>query len=105
MRRTVLIAAAVAIFSFALWHGGDVSLDHGLVSAQESWKQEFEDICAKTQDAMTLSVEELKALVERCDRLKPEIEKLGETERKVYLKRLQMCRDLYAFVLESKEKK
>jgi hypothetical protein len=31
--------------------------------------------------------------------------KTQETQRKVFLKRLQLCRDLFLFVLESKEKK
>jgi len=54
---------------------------------------------------MTFSVEELRRLVDRCDALRPGIEKLEEPQRKVTLKRLQMCRDFYAFVLEMKEKK
>ncbi len=73
-----------------------------IAAAQEDWKADFEDICAKTQDAMALTKEELRSLVERCDRLRPRIEKLDESASKVYLKRLQMCRDLYAFALESK---
>ena len=70
--------------------------------AQEDWKAEFEDICAKTQDAMALPKEELRSLVNRCDKLRPRMEKLDESASKVYLKRLQMCRDLYVFALESK---
>jgi len=71
-------------------------------SAQDDWKKEFEDICSKTQDSMSITPDELKSLVGRCDALRPRIEKLEETQKKVYLKRLQMCRDLLAFVLESK---
>lgn len=74
------------------------------VYAQDDWKTEFETVCAKTQDPDALSDDELKSLVERCDRLKPHIEKLEETQRKVYLKRLQMCRNLFAFILETREK-
>jgi hypothetical protein len=33
------------------------------------------------------------------------LEKLPEPERKVFTKRLQACRNLYAFVLETKEKR
>jgi hypothetical protein len=72
---------------------------------QDDWKKEFEDICSKTQDSMSFTPDELKRLVGRCDALKPSIEKLDETQKKVYLKRLQMCRDLLAFVLESKSGK
>jgi hypothetical protein len=77
----------------------------GVAHAQEDWKREFDDICAKTQDAMVFNPEELKSLINRCDKIRPLIEKLDETQRKVYLRRLQMCRDLFSFVLESKEKK
>jgi hypothetical protein len=66
---------------------------------------EFEDVCSKTQDAMVIPSGELKNLVDRCDKLKPRIEQLDESQRKVYLKRLQLCRDLYFFVLETREKK
>jgi hypothetical protein len=72
--------------------------------AQEDWKAEFDDICAKTADSLSLSKAELKGLIERCDKLKPRIEKLDESTAKVYLKRLQMCKDLYAYVLESGSK-
>lgn len=73
--------------------------------AQEDWKSGYEDICGKTQDAMGYSSEELRRLIDRCDKIRPLIEKLDQTQRKVYLRRLQMCRDLFAFALESKEKK
>ena len=76
-----------------------------VADAQDEWKTEFETVCARTQDAAGMGADELKNLVERCDKLKPRIEKLDETQRKVYLKRLKMCRDLYAFVLETKENK
>jgi hypothetical protein len=77
----------------------------GTAYSQEDWRKEFDEICSKTEDSMAFSVEELRRLVDRCDALKPRIEKLDEPERKVTLKRLQMCRDFYAYVLEMKEKK
>jgi len=73
-------------------------------ATREAWQKEFNDICSRTQDAMTFSKEELTSLISRCDALKPEIEKLDETRKKVYLERLRMCRGLYAYVLESKTK-
>ena len=75
-----------------------------VVHAQDDWKAEFADICSKTDDPMALSKENIKTLIERCDKLKPRIEKLDESTAKVYLKRLQMCKDLFAFVLESKSR-
>jgi hypothetical protein len=72
------------------------------VHAQESWEKEFHEICSRTDDAMTLSSEELRGFIDRCDAMKPQIAKLPEPGRKVYLRRLQMCRDLYAFTLDAK---
>jgi len=75
--------------------------------AQQDWKQEYADICAKTQNAMGLSEADLKDYIDRCDNLQERIGELdgakGETERKVYTKRLKMCRDLYVFALNYKE--
>ncbi len=80
-------------------------LSSGLAYSQEDWRKEFDEICSKTENAMAFSVEELRSLVGRCDALKSRVEKLEEPERKITLRRLQMCRDLYAFVSEMKEKK
>lgn len=77
----------------------------GVACAQDDWQKEFEEVCSKTQDAMIFSPDQLKILVQRCDSLKPNIEKLDETQKKVWTKRLQLCRDLFNYVLESKEKK
>ena len=64
----------------------------------------FAEVCAGTQNAMLLSVEELQALVKRCAALEERLDELngqeGKTERKVYTKRLKMCRDLYQFTLD-----
>jgi hypothetical protein len=100
-----LFAAAVIVFSGTQGIEKIAFSWSGVAYAQESWKNEFEDICSKTQDAMMFTPDELRTLIARCDKLKPLIEKLDETQRKVYSKRLQLCRDLLAFVLESKEKK
>jgi len=73
----------------------------GVAHAQDEWKAEFDAICGKTDDAAALTKTEVKGLIERCDKLKPRIEQLDESAKKVYLKRLQSCRDLFAFVLGS----
>lgn len=79
------------------------------VYAQYDWKQEYSDACANTQNAMALSSEELKSYIDRCDKLLDHINKLeGEgaaTEKKVYTKKVKMCRDLYDFALKYKEEK
>ncbi len=106
--RFVLLCLALAILANGIlsvrWKSTYGWWSPAVARAQEDWKKEFEDICSQTQDAMTLSIDELKNLVERCDKLKPEIEKLEGPARKVYLRRLQLCRDLFYFVLESKQK-
>ncbi|HEX9020856.1 MAG TPA: hypothetical protein VF903_06305 [Nitrospirota bacterium] len=100
----VLTAASLFVFFTPHFRQGLPTPGIAHAQAQDDWRSEFEALCARTQDSAGLPVEELKSLVERCDKLKPRIEKLEESQRKVYLKRLQMCRDLYAFVLESREK-
>lgn len=73
--------------------------------AAVSWEAAFEAICAKTPEVMAMSREELQAMVAECDRLRPQIEALPETPRKVYRKRLEMTRNLLLFTLEAKEKR
>ena len=72
-------------------------------AAHESWRKEFDELCAKTEDAMTFSQDELSSLIQRCDTLLPQLEKLDDSTKKVYLGRLRMCRGLYAYVLEAKQ--
>ena len=83
---------------------GCISLSMALQSAygEETWRTEFDTACAQSNDAMSLSTSELNKLIEQCGRLQKIIESQDETVRKVYLKRLQMCRNLYVFVLETK---
>lgn len=73
--------------------------------AEEAWKTEFNRVCGQTDNASDMSIDALKKAIEQCDALKPQIEALEATPRKVYLKRLQMCRNLFAYLLEGKEKK
>lgn len=73
------------------------------VRGEESWQATFEKTCSKSNDAMTLSVEELRALVESCNALEQVIEKQEASVRKVYLKRLQLCKNLYAYMLEYRQ--
>ena len=70
---------------------------------EEPWRSDFDDICAKTDQAMTLTLPELNLLLERCGALQKVIETQEESVRKVYLKRLQMCRNLYAYMVEFKK--
>lgn len=71
--------------------------------AKAPWEREFDSVCSRTEQAMSYSVEQLTKLIERCDALQGQIDKLEETPRKVYSGRLHQCRGLYAYVLESKK--
>lgn len=83
------------MFALTLWPHASES--------QSAFIKEFEEVCSRTSEADALSVENLVELIKRCDRLKAEVEKASEPERTVYLKRLNMCRALYNYVLESKK--
>lgn len=71
--------------------------------AAEDWKASFEDICSKVDASQAMSAKELEALMEKADRLAPEIQKSEDPTKKVYLKRLKNCRSMYEFMLESKK--
>jgi len=70
---------------------------------EENWRADFDAACSQTGAAMALSVQELGLLIGRCDALGKIIDTQEASVRKVYLKRLQMCRNLYAYVLEYKK--
>jgi hypothetical protein len=72
------------------------------IGGEESWRATFDDLCAQSNEAMALSVGELNTLIDKCNKLQKVIETEDETVRKVYLKRLQLCKNLYVFVLETK---
>ncbi len=110
MKRAGRVAAITLIFvsycfitvEFPDYMGSRSSV--AFAQAEENWKSEFEEVCGKTEESMSMSRSELKALMEKCDKLKPILQMQEEPARKIYLKRLQMCRDLLAYVYESKEK-
>lgn len=70
--------------------------------AEEPWQASFERTCSKSSEAMSLSVEELRALLDECAALETVIGKQEASLRKVYTKRLQLCRNLFAYMLEYK---
>lgn len=71
--------------------------------AAEAWKDAFEDVCSKVDASQTLSVKELEALIERADKLLPEIQKSEDPAKKIYLKRLKSCRSIFEFSIDSKK--
>jgi hypothetical protein len=95
MKNTLVKLALCAVMTLVMSGVG--------VCAGDDWKKEFEDICNKTDNSMSLPTEELKSLVARCDKLKSVIDAQDESTKKVFRKRLQLCRDLYDFVLKTRE--
>jgi hypothetical protein len=69
-----------------------------------AWRLEYDSLCSRTQETESMEEQELAQLVDRCDKLKPRIERLEETERKVFLRRLQLCCDLYRYMLDVKRR-
>ncbi len=96
MIRTVVWTVAVCslLIGAGLFHQPPFSV----VYAHDDWKSEFDDICSKTDVATKLTQAEIKSLIERCDALKPRIEKIDEAAAKIYLKRLRRCHDLFVFM-------
>jgi|MudIll2142460700_1097286.scaffolds.fasta_scaffold28099_3 hypothetical protein len=72
-------------------------------SSAEDWKATFEDICSKVDASGTLSTKELETLIERADKLMPEIQRSDDPSKKVYLQRLKKCRSLYEFSIDLKK--
>jgi len=76
---------------------------HG-ICGDPPWRVEFDETCANTASAMDFSLSELQALITRCEKLQKSMEQLDESTRKVFLKRVLMCKNLYQFVLDSKKR-
>lgn len=73
--------------------------------ADEDWRVEFDYLCSKTEEAIHMTTEDLKDLVARCDKLKSVIEASDNPQKKVFLKRLDMCRNLFIYTIEVKNQK
>ena len=74
------------------------------ICEEPPWRVEFDETCANTASAMDFSPAELQGLITRCEKLQKAIEQLDESTRKVFMKRILMCKNLYQFVLDSKKK-
>lgn len=81
-----------------------ISLYFCLASAsyanQESWREEFNELCGDTQKAATLGQDDLNKLVARCDKLYSELEGSDSNQKKAYIYRTEKCRNFYQFLIE-----
>ena len=73
----------------------------GGAAGADDWRAEFNDVCAKTTEAMNLPREELLLLIAKCERVEKALESQDETVRKLYLKRVQMCLGLFRYVADT----
>jgi len=96
---TLMRAAKNAIVTALLL----VALSPATGRGEEAWRESFEQTCSRTSEAMTMSVAELSTLLERCGALQKIVDVQEESVRKVFTKRLQLCKNLYAYVLEYKQ--
>jgi hypothetical protein len=103
-RRTIVLLLALqsVVFPISFPAGLQPTMEVRQACAQEGWREEFDAICAKTDMAMTLSNAELTDLIGRCDQVKARIATEDDSTRRVYLRRLQMCQDLYRYVLRNR---
>lgn len=72
------------------------------VTAEENWKDSFNEICGKVQGAESMSNQEIKAMMDRADKLVPMIKSSNEPGKKVFLLRLKRCRGVYEFMLDTR---
>jgi hypothetical protein len=71
------------------------------VSSQEGpWKEEFDRICAQTEIATSLATEQLEALVSDASTLIGQLREIEDPWAKVYIFRLEKCREFFEFVLQ-----
>lgn len=96
---------------FAQMPGADIDSKHDLavpgnptelvVSNQDGpWKTEFERICAQTEIATSLSEEQLEKLINDADALLDRLREVEDPWAKVYIFRLEKCRDFFEFALQ-----
>ena len=101
MKKKVLVVFGFMVFSALLVFSGSARSVYAAGSSLADVKKDFEAVCANSENGEHLGKEELQKLLGQCDRLKPRIEALEDTERRFYLRRLKSCRDLYQFMIES----
>lgn len=67
------------------------------------WKEEFDLICAQTEIATSLSKEQLNELISDSDELLTRLAKLKDPWAKIYIRRLEKCREFYRYTIDWQE--
>lgn len=68
------------------------------------WVDKYDKLCGQINVAQELSKEELDALIRECDILMGVITKSPEPRKKVYIYRLNLCREYFNYVRQLKDK-
>lgn len=109
MKKMICLSVVFAVFfAFAFVsqvvldrRSGSLEVSMSTACAAEQWEKDLHEICSNTQNAMSMSQDELKAMIGKCDDLRPDLEKLEPKRAKIMLRKLNRCRDLYFFMIES----
>ena len=83
---------------------GSVMLPMTPAVAEENWKESFEEICGQVQGAESMTDQQIKAMMEKADKLMPVIQASNDPGKKVFLIRLKRCRGVYEFMLDTRKK-
>lgn len=67
-------------------------------AAAANWRDDFALICGHTADAGKLSSGELRGLIAESDKLLEIVESSDDPEKKLYLMRLNKCRNFFVFM-------
>ncbi len=108
-KETLNIATSIKPFSVSRSLGAAVvilvmlSLMIPSVALTSDWKDEVEDICFRTGDADSYSIEELQALIDRSNKLLKKIKASDNRRKKMYIMRLKKCRNFFAFTIDVKQ--
>ncbi len=75
----------------------------GPVCSAGDWKKDFSSLCGNTENAEQMTTEELDRVLEECERVRKEIERSTDPQKKVVLFRLKKSCNFYLFIKESRK--
>lgn len=70
---------------------------------EESWKKQYNRLCGKSHEAVSMTEEDLASHIKQCDELLRTIDQSDYLRKKIYLFRIEKCRNFYQFLIDSKK--
>jgi hypothetical protein len=70
---------------------------------EESWKKEYNKICGKRHEAVSLSEEDLVNRVRQCNDMLNTIEESDYPRKKIFIFRFEKCRNFYQYLMDAKK--